>query len=228
LKSIAYRTFASGITCVIAYCLTGDLKVSVGIGVLEFIGKILAYYVFETLWNSVTSAGKAAKYRKNCYRLGLSGKCVLLSGLNCSGKTTVAKELMKMIERPILLDGDAIRSSINYDLGFTAHDIRTNLQKTANLAKLLMDQGYVVIIACISKSKADREFIRQTIGAGHYTEAHVTCDDAVLKRRQSELHSGTPVIQTEYEESEYQTVRVDTGRMTPGECAELIAEEMKN
>lgn len=45
---------------------------------------------------------------------------ILISGLNCSGKTSLAKELVKKIPNSIMLDGDAIRTSINYDLGFSA------------------------------------------------------------------------------------------------------------
>lgn len=53
LKSIIYRIFASSLTAFIAFILTGNLTISFGIGIFEFVSKVFAYYVFEKLWNKL-------------------------------------------------------------------------------------------------------------------------------------------------------------------------------
>lgn len=78
--------------------------------------------------------------------------CYWLTGYSGSGKTTLAQNLIEQfIVKPILLDGDAIRKTINYDLTLSDSDRDENVKKITNLAKLLIQQGFNVVVACISK-----------------------------------------------------------------------------
>merc|ERR1719235_2063416 len=87
-----------------------------------------------------------------------------MTGFSGSGKTTVAQAVeKKLMERgvdPMLvyrLDGDNLRFGINADLGFSAADRKENVRRTAEVAKLMADAGYIVICSLIAPYKADRE-----------------------------------------------------------------------
>lgn len=216
LKSIFYRIFASGITFAISYIFTGNILISTGISIFEFIGKTFSYWLYDVIWQKITKCLK-----KNAH---IKPKCYWLSGLNSSGKTTTAKELLKLIPNTVHLDGDVVRQSINYDLGFQPVDITKNLTKVANLSKLLLDQGFNVIVSCISKYKSDRKHAKDIIGDKQYIEIYVTCEKSLLKQRQNIIHKNTKVIQTDYEKSDYETITVDTSKLTPKECAKIIYE----
>lgn len=222
IKSILYRIFASTITSFIAFIFTGNLQLSFGIGIFEFISKIFTYYVYEKIWNKLIDLIKIKQYRNNCYKFNKEGIVILVTGLNCSGKTTIAKELKNNIKNSILLDGDAVRNSINYDLGFSANDIKTNLTKVSKLANLLTDQGYNVIISCIAKNRNDRLFIKEILTTKNYFEIYTYCDEKTLKERQKILHKNTKVIQTNYEESEYNIIKVDTTKNLKNNIKKLL------
>jgi len=207
----------------IAYVFTGNFTISFGIGVFEFFSKVFAYYAFEKIWNKLTSLLASRHYSQECYKLGKkSGIAILISGLNCSGKTTLAKELVKSIPNCILLDGDAMRQSINYDLGFSDNDIHTNLTKISNLTNVLIDQGFNVIISCISKKKNDREFMKERLNASKYIEVHTFCDEEILRKRQEAIHPDAKVIQTGYEKSDYEVIEVDTGKNDASKSAKEV------
>ena len=211
LKSSIYRIFASCVTSLITFIFTGSWSISILVGITEFISKIGAYFIFEELWKKTTELFfNSEKYRKNCNKFNKSGSVFWISGLNCAGKTTVAKELTKYVVNSVLLDGDAVRESINYDLGFTKEDIRTNLTKIANLANLLNDQGFNVIVSCISKNKNDRLFVKEKLNTDNYHEVYVHCSEEVRQKRLKKLHPDTKILQTDYEKSDYDVIEVDT------------------
>ena len=50
LKGITWRILATLTTVAIAYFVTGDVKSALGIGGIEFFGKLLLYYLHERAW----------------------------------------------------------------------------------------------------------------------------------------------------------------------------------
>src|SRR5690625_1123321 len=86
---------------------------------------------------------------------------VWLTGLSGSGKSTIASRLEQLlIEEGIssyILDGDNIRTGLNKGLSFTAEDRKENLRRIAEVSKLFVDAGIVVLSAFIAPLKADRE-----------------------------------------------------------------------
>jgi len=96
---------------------------------------------------------------------GLHGATVWLTGLSGSGKSTVAGE----IERQLLargvatysLDGDNLRHGLNGDLGFSTADRVENVRRVAEVARLLADAGFVVLVPVISPYRAGRGHARQ-------------------------------------------------------------------
>ena len=164
-------------------------------------------------------------YRENCFKFNKDseGKCIWLTGLNSVGKTSIGKELAKCIDKSILLDGDAIRNTINKELGFSSTDITTNITKIAQLAKILIDQGYVVIVACISKYTADRQLAKQIIGnKTAFYECYIHVNDVEWRNRLNILHKNTLIIQHEYEQSNKIFIDIDTTGKTAKQSAKEI------
>lgn len=102
---------------------------------------------------------------------------IWFTGLPCSGKTTLSllleKELVFRGHRVVILDGDTLRKTICRDLGFSRADRVENIRRVAYLAKLLCEQGFIVIVALVSPYRKAREEAKSIIG--HFYEVFVDC-----------------------------------------------------
>ena len=129
------------------------------------------------------SITKEARERLNGHR----GKVVWFTGLSGSGKSTTAnaleKELHKQGKRTYILDGDNIRQGLNKDLGFTDADRIENIRRIAEVARLMMDAGLIVITAFISPFRQERAMARQLIGEGNFFEVFVDTPLEVCEER---------------------------------------------
>jgi bifunctional enzyme CysN/CysC len=118
---------------------------------------------------------------------GHKGKVIWFTGLSGSGKSTIAnaleKELHAQGKRTYLLDGDNIRQGINKDLGFTDADRIENIRRVAEVAKLMMDAGLIVMTAFISPFRAEREMARELIGSESFIEVFVDTPLEVCEQR---------------------------------------------
>jgi bifunctional enzyme CysN/CysC len=118
---------------------------------------------------------------------GHQGKVIWFTGLSGSGKSTIAnaleKELQAQGKRTYILDGDNIRQGLNKDLGFTDADRVENIRRVAEVAKLMMDAGLIVMTAFISPFRAEREMARELIGAHHFIEVFVDTPLEVCEQR---------------------------------------------
>ena len=118
---------------------------------------------------------------------GHRGQVIWFTGLSGSGKSTLAnaleKEMHSQGKRTYILDGDNIRQGLNKDLGFTDADRVENIRRVAEVAKLLMDAGLIVMTAFISPFRAEREMARDLIGAENFTEVFVDTPLAVCEQR---------------------------------------------
>jgi len=118
---------------------------------------------------------------------GHQGKVIWFTGLSGSGKSTLAnaleKELHTQGKRTYILDGDNIRQGLNKDLGFTDADRVENIRRVAEVAKLMMDAGMIVMTAFISPFRAEREMARELIGAENFIEVFVDTPLEVCEQR---------------------------------------------
>jgi bifunctional enzyme CysN/CysC len=118
---------------------------------------------------------------------GHKGRVIWFTGLSGSGKSTLANslevELQKQGKHTYLLDGDNIRQGLNKDLGFTDSDRVENIRRIAEVAKLMMDAGLIVITAFISPFKREREMARSLIGAENFVEIFVDTPIEVCEER---------------------------------------------
>lgn len=72
-----------------------------------------------------------------------------------------------------LLDGDNVRQGLCKDLGFSDKDREENIRRVAQVARLFVDAGLIVITAFISPFRADREMARTIIGNDSFIEVFV-------------------------------------------------------
>jgi len=118
---------------------------------------------------------------------GHKGCTIWMTGLSGSGKSTLAIALEKaLIERGIrtfVLDGDNIRHGLNKDLGFSPEDRNENIRRIGEVAKLFTEAGVVNITAFISPYRADRDRVRDIMGAGDFIEAFVDCPVEICEQR---------------------------------------------
>ncbi|MEX2594837.1 MAG: adenylyl-sulfate kinase [Anditalea sp.] len=119
----------------------------------------------------------------------MNQKPVLLwfTGLSGSGKSTLANgtevALHQLGYKTYLLDGDNIRCGLNNDLKFTDEDRMENIRRIAEVSKLMMDAGLVVIAAFITPFIKERELIKDLVGEVNFLEVFVDCPLSVCEKR---------------------------------------------
>jgi bifunctional enzyme CysN/CysC len=162
--------------------------------------------------------------------------CVLwFTGLSGAGKSTIAN----LVERTLhgrglhtyLLDGDNVRHGLNRDLGFTEEDRVENIRRVAEVAKLMVDAGLIVIVSFISPFRSERRMARGLVEDREFIEIFVDTPLGVAeerdpkglykKARRGELKNFTG-IDSPYETPEHAEIRVDTTVNTAEAAAELI------
>ena len=114
---------------------------------------------------------------------------ILLTGLTASGKATIAYAVEKtLFERQCavsVLYGQNMRQGLSRDLGFTADDRSENLRRSAEVAKIINDNGMICIAAFVAPHEAVREKARQLIGADRFIEVYLSASADVCRQRDS-------------------------------------------
>ncbi len=112
---------------------------------------------------------------------------IWFTGLSGSGKSTIANALETALFenslRTYTLDGDNIRGGINKDLTFSAADRTENIRRIAEIAKLMMDAGMIVLGAFVSPYRKDREDLADIVGASNFIEVFVNTSIEECERR---------------------------------------------
>ena len=114
-------------------------------------------------------------------------KVIWLTGLSGSGKSTIAnlveKELFAQGKHCYVLDGDNIRLGINRDLGFTPEDRAENVRRVAEIARLFVDAGLIVIVALVSPFEVDRQAARSLFNREQFAEVWIDTSPEVCEQR---------------------------------------------
>lgn len=126
--------------------------------------------------------------RKDRNKLKGHGSLVVwFTGLSGSGKSTLANLVEeKLFHKGIhtfSLDGDNIRGGLNNNLSFSREDREENLRRIAEVSKLFVDSGTVVIASFISPLQEDRDKIEQIIGEDDFIEVFVNTPLEVCESR---------------------------------------------
>ena len=166
---------------------------------------------------------------------------VWFTGLSGSGKSTLANMVEKRLFEDKIhtfsLDGDNVRSGLNNNLGFEREDREENLRRIAEVAKLFVDSGSLVIASFISPMKSDRDFVKGIIGKDDFVEVFVNtpldvCESRDVKglykkARAGEIKNFTG-IDSPYEDPKFPDIEIKTDLEEAENSVKRIVEFLKN
>ena len=114
-------------------------------------------------------------------------RCIWFTGLSGSGKSTIANAVEQRLlaghHHTYSLDGDNIRHGLNKDLVFTEADRVENIRRVAEVARLMVDAGLIVLVSFISPYRSERDMARSLFGAGEFVEVFVDTPLALCEQR---------------------------------------------
>ncbi|MGC9513703.1 MAG: adenylyl-sulfate kinase [Fidelibacterota bacterium] len=119
--------------------------------------------------------------------LNQHAKVIWFTGMSGSGKTTLASLLEeKLFDAGFfcqILDGDNVRSGINNNLGFSEEDRLENIRRIAEVARLFLNCGIIVICSFISPTKHMRHMAKEIIGEDDFLEIFVNTPLEICEKR---------------------------------------------
>jgi bifunctional enzyme CysN/CysC len=192
----------------------------------------------DNIHRQAVEVDKAARSRQKAQTPAV----VWFTGLSGAGKSTIANLVEKQLNdqgfHTYLLDGDNLRHGLNKDLGFTEADRVENIRRAAEVARLMVDAGLIVLASFISPFRAERQLARELLADGEFIEIHVDVPLEVAegrdrkglyaKARRGELVHFTG-IDSPYEAPESPQLRLDASGTGPAQAsAELVIEYLRD
>jgi len=173
-------------------------------------------------------------------RAALKGQrgCVMwFTGLSGAGKSTIANLVERRLHaggrHTYLLDGDNVRHGLNKDLGFTDADRVENVRRVAEVARLMVDAGLIVLASFISPFRSERRMARELVETGEFIEVFVDVPLALAERRdpkglykkarRGEIKHFTG-IDSPYEPPEHAEITIDTSALAADKAADVIVQ----
>jgi adenylylsulfate kinase len=105
-----------------------------------------------------------------------------MTGLPCSGKTTIARKLQELIPNLVMLDGDELREWLS-PKDFSRKGRNEHNRKVAHLARLFLKHNVPVVVSLISPFNKNREFARKIIGDSMFIETYIKCSLSLCEKR---------------------------------------------
>ncbi len=171
---------------------------------------------------------------------GFKPYLIWFTGLSGSGKSTLASALESHFFNQgyytYILDGDNIRSGLNKDLDFSNESRKENIRRIAEVSRLFIDAGVIVLTAFISPFRSDRKFAKDLVGQENFFEIHVDCPLEICEKRDvkglykkaraGEIKNFTG-IDSPFETPETPDLVVDTNRDSLESCLNQLIEEIE-
>ncbi len=189
--------------------LTND---TVGAGLLE-----LALRRSDNLSWQALEVNKAARSQQN----GQKACMLWFTGVSSAGSASIAslveKRLHALGRRTYVLHEDKVREGLSKSLGSTEADRVENLRRVAEVAKLMVDAGLIVLVSSISPLRAERRMARELVLAGEFLEVFVDAPEA-----------GKQDPTRQYEAPEHAEIRVDTAGTSAEDAAAKIVRHLES
>ncbi len=164
------------------------------------------------------------------------GVVVWFTGLPCSGKTTIAKEVKKILEEKgmdvELLDGDTVRDYIR-NKDFSKEGRNKHLRYIALMAKLLAQRGVIVLCSFVSPYRENRDFARSI--SENFVEVYVNTPlDICIQRDVKGMYKkalngeikGFTGVDDPYEEPENPELVIETQKESVEESASKVISKL--
>ncbi|MBN8908442.1 MAG: adenylyl-sulfate kinase [Rhodospirillales bacterium] len=172
--------------------------------------------------------------------MGQTPAVLWFTGLSGAGKSTIAnlveKRLHAMGRHTMILDGDNVRHGLNKDLGFSEADRVENIRRVAEVSKLFVEAGLIVLVSFISPYRSERMLARDSVEAGEFLEIFVDTPVAECRRRDpkglyrkadaGQIRNFTGV-DAPYEPPENPEIRLQTLAAAPDALAEQVVQALR-
>jgi len=136
----------------------------------------------NVVWHHATVT-RARRQQQN----GHKSVILWFTGLSGAGKSSLAHAVEEQLHvmgcRTYVLDGDNVRHGLCGDLSFSVADRKENIRRIAEVAKLMMDAGVIVLTAFISPFREDREAARKIFPHGEFFEIYCDCPLSICEQR---------------------------------------------
>jgi len=199
---------------------------TVGAGMIDFALRRASNIHWQAL--ELNKATRAAQKHQ-------TPRCIWFTGLSGSGKSTIANLLDKRLyaegKHTYLLDGDNVRHGLNRNLGFTEADRVENIRRVAEVARLMVDAGLIVLVSFISPFAAERAMARSLFEPGEFVEVFVDVPFDECARRdvkglyakalRGELKNFTG-LDSPYESPTNPDVHLSAAQHSPDQCVEQL------
>lgn len=176
---------------------------------------------------------------KRAFLMRQSPRCIWFTGLSGAGKSTLANMLETRLHaegrHTYILDGDNVRQGLNRDLGFSHKDRMENIRRVAEVAKLMVDAGLIVMVSFISPFKSEREYARSLFKPDEFIEIYTDCTLDECERRDTKgLYSKAKKgeikeftgISSPYEPPNTPEIHLHTYNETPEESLNIILKHL--
>jgi len=161
--------------------------------------------------------------------------CLWMTGLSGAGKSTLANALEEKLnslgKHTYILDGDNLRHGLNQDLGFSMEARNENVRRAAEVARLLVDAGLIVIVGLISPLRTEREHARSLFERNQFKEIYLStslqeCEKRDVKGLYQKARSGDlkdfTGIDSPYEAPEAPEIELNTENLTVEQAVDVI------
>ncbi len=161
------------------------------------------------------------------------GFALWFTGLPSSGKTTLSRLVESQLRarglKVEVLDGDEVRQHLSPHLGFSKEERDLHIRRIAYVARLLVRNGVITIVAAISPYRQTRQYARELIG--RFVEVYVHCPLEICiardvkglykKALRGEISQFTG-ISDPYEEPSAPELIIHSHQETPQESAQRV------
>jgi len=166
------------------------------------------------------------------------GYTIWFTGLSGSGKTTIAKELVKKLRDKnipvVLLDGDDVRKTVSKDLGYTREDRDKHITRVADICKIITSNGVLNIACVVSPTEKIRKYAKNKIK--NFIEVYTKCPIEVCEKRDAKGHYKNVKegkikdfvgITIKYEEPKNPDIVLETNKYSIEECVSKLMEYLE-